>query len=83
MAKKAPKRITDEANEPRTSITVRNAVLWSGFLVLFVVSIFTVMIPELSDDGAEDEADAQPASAEDLGADDDAAGDSIASPATP
>ncbi len=58
MAKKS-KRITDEASEPRASITVKNAVLWSGFLVLLVVSIFTVMIPELSDDGAEDEADAQ------------------------
>jgi hypothetical protein len=58
MAKK-PKRITDEPNETRASITVRNAVLWSGFLVLFVASIFTVMLPELTDDGAEDEADAQ------------------------
>ena len=58
MAKKS-KRITDEAAEARAPITVKNAVLWSCFLVLFVASIFVVMIPELSDDGADDEADAQ------------------------
>jgi hypothetical protein len=82
MAKKN-KRITDEANEPRASITVRNAVLWSGFLVLFVISIFTVMIPELSDDGAEDEADAQ-GQADDDGDDasDDATGEPSAAPST-
>ena len=38
---------------------MKNAVLWSGFFVLLVISIVTVMMPELSDDGAEDEADAQ------------------------
>jgi hypothetical protein len=59
MATKKSRRITDEASEPRASITVKNAVLLSGFFVLLVLSIVTVMIPELSDDGAEDEADAQ------------------------
>jgi hypothetical protein len=58
MAKKA-KRITDpEQNEARTDVTWRNVGLISAFAVLLVVSIFTVMIPELTDDGAEEEADA-------------------------
>ncbi len=58
MAKKL-KRITDPAlNEARADVTWRNALLLSAFAVLLIVSIFTVMIPELTDDGADDEADA-------------------------
>jgi hypothetical protein len=58
MAKK-PKRITDtEINESRTDVTWRNALLLSAFGVLVVISVFTVMIPELTDDGADEEADA-------------------------
>jgi len=63
MAKKA-KRITEARNEPRTDPTWRNAILLSAFAVLAIVSIFTVMIPELRDDGAADEADAAGASTE-------------------
>ena len=58
MAKKQ-KRITDlEPNEPRTDVKWRYIGLISAFAILFVVSIFTVMIPELTDDGAEEEAEA-------------------------
>jgi len=58
MAKK-PKRITDpEQNEARTDPTWRYVALLSAFALLLVASIVTVMVPELSDDGAEDEADA-------------------------
>lgn len=76
MAKKT-KRITDiEQNEPRSEVTWRNAALLSAFAVLLIVAIVTVMIPELADDGAEDEADAAgsvtpeaPASADESAAD--------------
>lgn len=58
MAKK-PKRITDTTlNEARTDVTWRNVGLLSAFAILLVISIFTVMIPELTDDGADEEADA-------------------------
>jgi hypothetical protein len=63
MAKKT-KRITEPQNEPRTDVTWRNAILLSAFAILAIVSIFTVMIPELRDDGADDEADAAGSSTE-------------------
>ncbi len=63
MAKK-PKRITDAVErEPRQDVTWRNAGLLTAFALLLVVSIFTVMVPELTDDGADEEADAAGASA--------------------
>ena len=62
MARKT-KRITDPENETRADVTWRHAILLSFFAVLAIVSIFTVMIPELRDDGAEDEADAVGAAA--------------------
>jgi len=62
MAKKI-KRITDEIVEPRTDVTWRNALLLSAFGLLLIASVFTVMIPELTDDGADEEADAAGASA--------------------
>jgi hypothetical protein len=64
MAKKT-KRITDTPNEARVDPTWRHAILLSVFAVLAIVSIFTVMIPELRDDGAADEADAAGSSATD------------------
>ena len=58
MAKR-PKRITDTTlNEARVDVTWRHVGLLSAFAVLLVISIFTVMIPELTDDGADEEADA-------------------------
>jgi hypothetical protein len=66
MAKKA-KRITDAPNEPRVDPTWRHAILLSVFAVLAIVSIFTVLIPELRDDGSADEADAAGSSTETAG----------------
>jgi hypothetical protein len=58
MAKK-PKRITDAVqNEPRADVTWRHVGLLSAFAVLLIVSVFTVLIPELTDDGSDEEADA-------------------------
>jgi hypothetical protein len=57
MAKKA-KRITDDATEPRAPITTRNVVLLVCFAILAIVSVVTVAIPEIRDDGSEEEADA-------------------------
>lgn len=59
MAKKA-KRITDAVqNEPRTDLSWRHGLLWSVFGLLVIASIFTVLVPELTDDGAEEEAEAR------------------------
>lgn len=66
MAKKT-KRISGGAkgssadssvDEMRADVTWRHVGLLSAFAILLVVSIFTVMIPELTDDGAAEEADA-------------------------
>lgn len=43
------------ADEPRTSPLVPHLIVWIAFLAIAIASVFTVLIPELSSTGEEDE----------------------------
>lgn len=48
--------------EPRTSPLVSQIVLWIAFALIVVASIFTVVLPELTDEAGEDDGSAENAS---------------------
>lgn len=52
MAKKKP--IENDFGE-RTSPLLPNAFLWVGFLVVLAIGVVTVFIPEIEDDGSDEE----------------------------
>ncbi len=47
----------------RTSTLRRSVALWLAFVVLVVISVFTVLLPELEDDSDSDEGAAESAAA--------------------
>jgi hypothetical protein len=52
MAKKTP--IENDFGE-RTSPLLPNALLWVGFLVVLAIGVVTVFLPEMADDGTDEE----------------------------
>lgn len=54
----------------RRSPLGKHVPLWIGFLLVLAIGIVTVLLPEVSDEGDEEDADGTPTSASDDDADD-------------
>lgn len=82
MAKK--KKASKSAGAPateRSSPLVPHALLWVGFLVILAIGVVTVFVPEITDDGTDEDDGGAPT--EEVAAEAPSDGAEPAAPATP